>query len=156
MLALVDRLLVVAFQSIFVLLSGISWIESLVTAGDPRNPSKNHETQSAFLSLMNPANMPDCCTVILETLQEYYCTKKQSQTLAPEKCRTLSLSPEPRRIGNPSGAGRANRKDARRSEYHGPAVLNAQGDDRQWCRRCCRNRCLPAQLRRLPGTPQHQ
>ena len=35
--------------------------------GDPRNHTKNHETQSPFLSFMKPTNMLDCCTVVFET-----------------------------------------------------------------------------------------
>jgi hypothetical protein len=48
----------------------ISWIESLSTAGDPLNHTKNHEKQNRFLSLTELATLLACCTVIFETLHQ--------------------------------------------------------------------------------------
>ena len=56
-----------ASWSFFLSLRVTSWIESLPTESDPRNHTKNHETQSASLS-SKPANMLDCYSVIFETL----------------------------------------------------------------------------------------
>ena len=69
----------------------ISWIESLPTAGDPLNHTKNHEKQNRFLSFMEQANMLAGCTVILETLHSTESTRLLVLTCLVKRVNAISL-----------------------------------------------------------------
>lgn len=58
-------------EVLFVRLRVISWIESLPTAGDPLNHTKDHQQQNLF-SFMKLTSLLAGSTVIVETLNQVW------------------------------------------------------------------------------------